>query len=87
MRILGLDPGIAIVGFGFVDQRGSGLRPVQYGSIRTEAHTDTSLRLREIYDALLQLIDKYRPDAVAIEKLYFNRNVTTALTVGQAGAS
>jgi crossover junction endodeoxyribonuclease RuvC len=84
LRILGIDPGIAIVGFGFIDKKGSKLTPVQYGCIRTEAHTEPSVRLRQIYDSLLQLIDTYRPDEVALEKLFFNRNVTTALTVGQA---
>lgn len=84
MRILGIDPGIAIVGFGFIDRHGNRLRPVQYGCIRTEAHTDPSVRLQQIYDSFHQLIDKYKPDAVALEKLFFNRNVTTALTVGQA---
>jgi crossover junction endodeoxyribonuclease RuvC len=84
LRILGIDPGIAIVGFGFIDKQGSKLVPVQYGSIQTEAHTDPAVRLMELYDAALHLIDKYKPDAMAIEKLFFNRNVTTALTVGQA---
>jgi crossover junction endodeoxyribonuclease RuvC len=84
MRILGIDPGIAIVGFGFIDKRGSKLVPVQYGSIQTEAHTDPALRLKTIYEAIHQLIDKYQPEAMAIEKLFFNRNVTTAFTVGQA---
>lgn len=84
LRILGIDPGIAIVGFGFIDKKGSRLVPVQYGSVQTEAHTDPSLRLKEIYDALQKLIDKYKPDAVAVEKLFFNRNVTTAFSVGQA---
>lgn len=84
LRILGIDPGIAIVGFAFIDKLGSRLVPVQYGCIQTEAHTEPSLRLKEVYDATLQLIDKYKPEAVAIEKLYFNRNVTTAFTVGQA---
>ena len=84
MRILGIDPGIAIVGFGFIDKKGSKLVPVQYGCIQTEAHTDPGQRLREVYDATRQLIEKYRPDTVAIEKLFFNRNVTTAFTVGQA---
>jgi crossover junction endodeoxyribonuclease RuvC len=84
LRILGIDPGIAIVGFGFVDKIGHKVVPVQYGSIQTEAHTDSEVRLLEIYNALHELIDKYKPDAVAIEKLFFNRNVTTALTVGQA---
>lgn len=58
--------------------------PVQYGSIRTKAHTDPAVRLMQLYDAIVQLIEKYKPDAVAIEKLFFNRNVTTALSVGQA---
>lgn len=84
MRILGIDPGIAIVGFGFIDKIGSKLVPVQYGCIQTEAHTDPAIRLKEVYDAAVQLIEKYKPDAIAIEKLFFNRNVTTAFTVGQA---
>lgn len=84
MRILGIDPGIAIVGFGFIDKIGSKLVPVQYGSIQTEAHKDPGLRLKEVYDATVQLIAKYKPEALAIEKLFFNRNVTTAFTVGQA---
>lgn len=84
MRILGIDPGIAIVGFGFIDKEGSKLVPVQYGSIQTEAGTDQGLRLKQVYDAVVQLIDKYKPDAVAVEKLFFNRNVTTAFSVGQA---
>lgn len=81
---MGIDPGIAIVGFGFIDKQGNKLVPVQYGSIQTEAGTDPGLRLKQVYDATVQLIDKYKPDSVAFEKLYFNRNVTTAFTVGQA---
>lgn len=84
LRIMGIDPGIAIVGFGFIDKVGSRLVPVQYGSIQTEAGTDPGLRLRQVYDSAVQLIDTYKPDAVAVEKLYFNRNVTTAFAVGQA---
>ncbi|MCZ8514607.1 crossover junction endodeoxyribonuclease RuvC [Paenibacillus filicis] len=84
MRILGIDPGYAIVGFGFIDKQGHKLVPVQYGCIQTEAHTEDAVRLKLIYDAVVQLIEKYKPDAVAIEKLFFNRNVTTALSVGQA---
>ncbi len=84
MRILGIDPGLAIVGFGFIDKVGSKLVPVQYGCIQTEAHTEPAVRLRDIYQSTVQLIDKYKPEAVAIEKLFFNRNVTTALSVAQA---
>jgi len=81
---MGIDPGIAIVGFGFIDKQGNKLVPVQYGSIQTEAGANPGLRLKQVYDATVQLIDKYKPDSVAFEKLYFNRNVTTAFTVGQA---
>ncbi|WP_160034371.1 crossover junction endodeoxyribonuclease RuvC [Paenibacillus sp. An7] len=84
MRFLGIDPGIAIVGFGFIDKTGSKLTPVQYGCIQTEAHTPDEERLLHVYEAMLQLIDKYKPDAVALEKLFFNRNVTTAMSVSQA---
>lgn len=84
MRILGIDPGIAIVGFGLIDKNGSKLTPVQYGCIQTEAHTDPGERLKKVYDAMRELIAKYKPDAVAFEKLFFNRNVTTAFAVSQA---
>lgn len=84
MRIIGIDPGIAIVGFGIIDKKGSKLVPVQYGCIKTEAHTRESLRLKQIYDAMASLIEKYQPEVMAIEKLFFNRNVTTAFSVGQA---
>ncbi|QWU15071.1 Holliday junction endonuclease RuvC [Paenibacillus sophorae] len=84
MRILGIDPGIAIVGFGFIDKNGSKLTPVQYGCIQTEAHTPDEERLLHVYEGMLQLIDRYKPDAVAFEKLFFNRNVTTAMSVSQA---
>ncbi|MDU4697610.1 MULTISPECIES: crossover junction endodeoxyribonuclease RuvC [Paenibacillus] len=84
MRILGIDPGIAIVGFGFIDKQGSKVTPVQYGCIQTEAHTPEEERLMHVYEAMVQLIDKYKPEAVAFEKLFFNRNVTTAMSVSQA---
>ncbi|MEI0738016.1 crossover junction endodeoxyribonuclease RuvC [Paenibacillus sp. JTLBN-2024] len=77
-------PGIAIVGFGFIDQAGSKLTPVQYGCIQTEAHTPDEERLLHVYEAMIQLIDKYQPECVAFEKLFFNRNVTNAMLVSQA---
>lgn len=84
MRIIGIDPGIAIVGFGIVEKQGSKLVPIQYGCIKTEAHTPEPLRLKQIYDAMTSLLTKYQPQVMAVEKLYFNRNVTTAFSVGQA---
>ena len=84
MIILGFDPGIAIVGFGLIEKKGNQIKPIQYGSIQTKANLETGIRLKQIYDSVKEIISKYKPDAVSIEKLYFNRNVTTALTVGQA---
>lgn len=84
MRILGVDPGIAIVGYGVIEQRGSEQRPIQYGSIQTEAGLAVPTRLRQIFEAMQHLLDKYKPDEMAVEKLYFNRNVTNAFVVGQA---
>lgn len=84
MIILGIDPGIAIVGFGLIEKQGSRLKPIQYGSIVTEAGLRTETRLKQVYDAMTHLLKKYEPEAMAIEKLFFNRNVTTAFTVGQA---
>lgn len=84
MRIIGIDPGIAIVGFGIIEKQGNKLIPIQYGCIKTEAHTREALRLKQIYNAMTTLLEKYKPEALAVEKLYFNRNVTTAFSVGQA---
>jgi crossover junction endodeoxyribonuclease RuvC len=84
MRMMGIDPGIAIVGFGVVEKQGSQLRPVQYGSIQTEAGLPVPLRLKQIFKAMQSLLETYRPEELAVEKLYFSKNVTNAFTVGQA---
>lgn len=84
LRVLGIDPGIAIAGFGFIDKTGHKLTPVQYGAITTEANTPQEQRLVQIYESAGALMDRYKPDSVAVEKLFFNRNVTTAFAVGQA---
>ncbi|HIW32640.1 MAG TPA: crossover junction endodeoxyribonuclease RuvC [Candidatus Paenibacillus intestinavium] len=84
MRVLGIDPGIAIVGFGFIDKEGHKLTPVQYGAIQTVAHTPQAERLLQVYESAGALMDKYKPDTVAIEKLFFNRNVTNAFAVSEA---
>lgn len=84
MRIMGIDPGIAIVGYGIIDQKMNQLIPVDYGSIQTDASYSTEHRLKLIYDDCTYLFNKYKPEVVGIEKLFFNKNVTTALTVGQA---
>ena len=81
MRILGLDPGIAIVGFGVIEAESGHYRSLTYGAIRTEAGLPLSQRLEIIYDDLHQLLDTVRPDAVAIEELFFNTNITTGISV------
>ncbi len=84
MRILGIDPGYAIVGFGIVDYEGSRYVPVEYGAITTDKDMEMPLRLKHIYDEISRLIDMYRPDEVAIEELFFNKNAKTAILVAQA---
>ena len=82
MIILGIDPGYAIVGYGVLDT--NGMRPVAYGVIRTEAGIPIEDRLSEIYDNMTELLRTFKPDHVAIEKLYFNTNEKTAINVSQA---
>lgn len=84
MLALGIDPGTAICGFGFVETQGSRLVPHAYGSIITVPEMRMEDRLMKIYDELDAMIKKYQPDIMGIEKLFFNRNVTTAIPVGQA---
>lgn len=84
MRIIGIDPGYAIVGYGIVDYNSNHFSVVDYGAVTTKAHTPFDSRLSSIYDGLSQLISTYKPDAMSIEKLFFNTNTTTAIDVAQA---
>ena len=84
MRILGIDPGIAIVGFGVVDKNGNRYSTVEYGAITTPAHTPLENRLKTIYDEMTLLFANFRPDAISVEELFFNSNAKTAIAVGQA---
>lgn len=84
MRILGIDPGIAIVGTGIVDKIGNKYVPVYYDSIITKAHTPLEDRLEMVYNETVELIEKYKPEAMAVEELFFNNNAKTAFSVGQA---
>lgn len=84
MIILGIDPGIAIVGYGLIEYIGNRFRVFDYGSIQTEAGTPTNDRLKIVYDSMTQLIEKYKPDAMAIEELFFNTNSKTAIVVAEA---
>ena len=84
MRIMGIDPGLATVGFGVVDYNANSFKPVEYGAVLTPAGTKTEFRLAEIYDNICELIEMFHPAAVSIEKLYFNTNEKTAVNVCQA---
>ena len=84
MRILGIDPGYAIIGFGIVDYQGMDFRPVEYGSILTEAEMPFGDRLNQIYDDMCYLLDRYKPQVMSVEKLYFNTNKTTGIMVAEA---
>ena len=84
-RILGIDPGTGILGFGVVDcQLGKPLKMVMGGVISTPAYTPIEVRLEEIFNGLNEIINETKPDEVSIEKLFFTRNVTTAISVAQA---
>ena len=83
MRILGLDPGIATVGFGIVDSANSRQQLVSCGVITTAAHTALSSRLDRIYTDMEELIRTFHPDCMAIEELFFNTNITTGISVAQ----
>ena len=84
MRILGIDPGYAIVGFGIVSYHGADFTPLEYGAITTEAGTRFAARLTAIYDDLDFLLKRFQPDCIAIERLYFTSNQKTVIDVAQA---
>lgn len=82
--IMGIDPGIADTGYGFVRVKGSKLECLEYGSIKTPAGQELPLRLHTLFKELRKLIKRHKPQAAAVEQLFFNKNVRTALIVGQA---
>ena len=84
MIILGIDPGTAITGYGLIKTSGSKQYLLEYGCIRTAAHTPLPERLCQIYNKMSTLLDDTSPDQLAIEQLFFNTNTTTALSVGHA---
>ncbi|MBQ2890149.1 MAG: crossover junction endodeoxyribonuclease RuvC [Clostridia bacterium] len=84
MRILGIDPGFAIVGYGVVDYIGNKFKVADYGAVTTEAKEDMFVRFKKIYDGVSEIIEREKPDAMAIEELFFNSNQKTAINVAQA---
>lgn len=84
LRILGIDPGYATVGFGIVDYAGMDFKVVEYGAILTEPDKDFPARLAQIYEDMNFLLERHRPQVMSIEKLYFNTNKTTGIHVAEA---
>ena len=84
MYILGIDPGLAIVGWGLIESVRGNIRPVAYGAITTPAHTLIEERLLMIQNDLEAIITKYKPDEMAVEELFFNTNITTGIAVAEA---
>ena len=85
MRILGIDPGYAIVGYGIIDKDHRGkCTVVDYGAVNTPKEEDFPVRLAMIADDMKQLIETYKPDAIAVEELFFNQNITTGIAVAEA---
>lgn len=84
MRILGIDPGTGILGFGVIEHSKGKSQMVDAGVIRTPVHEDDAVRLLTIFDELTDIITTTKPEVMSVEKLFFARNVTTAMTVAQA---
>ena len=84
MRVLGIDPGTAITGYGVIEGEGDDLVVLAYGVITTPAHQPLAQRLQQIYRQLQALIAKWQPHSAAVEELFFSKNARTALAVGHA---
>ncbi len=84
MIILGIDPGYAIVGYGVIDYRNNHFSVIDYGAILTDAGTPFNERLEKIYDDLSALLEKYKPEAMSVEKVFYNSNAKTVIDVSQA---
>ncbi|WP_003541657.1 crossover junction endodeoxyribonuclease RuvC [Desulfotomaculum nigrificans] len=84
MIILGIDPGTAITGYGVLEFKGNSYKPVDYNCLRTGPELSLDLRLKNLYQEINRIIAKYQPQYMAVEELFFNKNVRTALAVGHA---
>lgn len=82
MIILGVDPGIATIGYGVIEYNGNKFKVIDYGAILTPAKTSLEYRLSLIYSDIIKIIDKYKPECMVVEELFFNTNVKTAIAVG-----
>ena len=84
MVILGIDPGYATVGYGVIEYNGKGFRTVDYGAVTSPANLPFPRRLELIFEGITELIDKFKPDAVSVEELFFNTNLKTGIAVAHA---
>ena len=84
MIILGVDPGYATIGYGVVEKQGSRVAASDYGVITTPQNESIAYRLAMIYDAMNKIIEKFSPDEIAVEELFFNTNITTGIKVAEA---
>lgn len=84
MRILGIDPGYAILGYGIVEMTGNRFKVIDYGAVTTDAGTEMPDRLKILYNSLMEIIMRHEPEVASIEELFFNTNAKTAILVGQA---
>jgi crossover junction endodeoxyribonuclease RuvC len=84
MRVLGIDPGSLVTGFGVVEEEANRLRALTWGTVRTVARQPLSERLKRIYDGLSEAVQTWQPDAVSVERIFFADNPKTALTLGHA---
>lgn len=84
MRILGIDPGYAILGYGVIEMKGNHFSVIDYGAITTDSKMDMPDRLKCLYSSLMAIIAEHNPETASIEELFFNNNAKTALLVGQA---
>ena len=84
VRVLGIDPGFATTGYGIIERDGGRLRAVAHGALRTSSGTPQAERLASLQKGISELLRRYEPDAVSVERLFFNVNVRTAMAVGQA---
>ena len=85
MRVLGIDPGLGICGFGLIETSGrSGARALDFGAVTTKVDAPISSRLLELYESLREVFEQTKPEVVAIEKLFFSKNITTGIAVAEA---
>ncbi|MBQ1298342.1 crossover junction endodeoxyribonuclease RuvC [Candidatus Saccharibacteria bacterium] len=85
MRILGIDPGIGLCGFGLIEaMTGSGAKALDYGAVTTKVDAPLPSRLKELYDSLTEVFKQTKPEVIAVEKLFFSKNITTGIAVAEA---